>query len=444
MRHLYSKRRNVFLFIIIGVFSGVLLCAPYVFANSEKSSWYDSLDLTWGGHLTARGSVSWPDDDSYHALVGLDPRYDGSGEVRLKTTLYVADWGTFDLHYETIFQKGDTLQARHELERIAPRLSQFAGQEVNDDRRLFDLTATLDEGDDSLWYHRLDRLAFTLSRDWGTVRIGRQAITWGNGLLFNTMDLFNPFAPTDIEREYKTGDDMIVSQMYMQGKDVQVLYVPRRNPATEDVEWEQSSLAGKIHLRRGRYEFDLLLAGHYDDLVVGGGCVGFLGRAIWRVDGTLTFLRQEQDAADDMAVALTANMDYSWTWQQKNWYGLIEFYYNSLPEGEYADALTQALLKRLERGELFTLGNAYLGGQLHVEPHPLFNTYLTLITNLSDPSGVIQPRAVWNVKQNFELTAGGSLYFGAEGTEYGGFELPGTGYLNTPSPTAFLWFTYYF
>jgi len=69
---------------------------------------------------------------------------------------------------------------------------------------------------------------------------------------------------------------------------------------------------------------------------------------------------------------------------------------------------------------------------LHVELHPLFNAYLTMITNVANPSGVIQPRATWNVTQNFELTLGGNLYYGAEGTEYGGFELPGTEYLNTP------------
>ena len=44
------------------------------------------------------------------------------------------------------------------------------------------------------------------------MRFGRQAITWGNGLVFNAMDIFNPFDPAAVDKEYKTGDDMIYGQ----------------------------------------------------------------------------------------------------------------------------------------------------------------------------------------------------------------------------------------
>ena len=68
----------------------------------------------------------------------------------------------------------------------------------------------------------------TFERDWGLARIGRQAVTWGNGFLFNPMDLFNPFAPTQIDRDYKIGDDMIFTQFPLkQTGDLQLLYVPR-------------------------------------------------------------------------------------------------------------------------------------------------------------------------------------------------------------------------
>ena len=35
----------------------------------------------------------------------------------------------------------------------------------------------------------------------------------GERVFFNPMDLFNPFAPTDIEREYKIGDDMAYAKI---------------------------------------------------------------------------------------------------------------------------------------------------------------------------------------------------------------------------------------
>lgn len=99
---------------------------------------------SWGDHLKTCGRVSWPDRDSYHALVGLEPRYDGAAEARLKTTVYFANRGSFELHYENLFQKGDTLRKRNELTQLAPGLQHVSEQTVNDRRRLFDLTATTD------------------------------------------------------------------------------------------------------------------------------------------------------------------------------------------------------------------------------------------------------------------------------------------------------------
>jgi hypothetical protein len=54
-------------------------------------------------------------------------------------------------------------------------------------------------------FHPAYRLALGIQPNWGLIRIGHQAVTWGNGLLFNPMDLFNPFSPSDIERDYKIG-----------------------------------------------------------------------------------------------------------------------------------------------------------------------------------------------------------------------------------------------
>ncbi len=79
-----------------------------------------------------------------------------------------------------------------------------------------------------------------------------------------------------------------------------------------------------------------------------------------------------------------------------------------------------------------------------MELHPLFNIFLTSINNMSDPSGFVQPYAVWNVTQDLELTLGGILYYGESETEYGGFTIPGTEFHLTRPDAAFLWFTYYF
>jgi len=148
---------------------------------------------------------------------------------------------------------------------------------IDDNRRLLDLTRIVAQNRRHILYHRLDRLNLTLTRPWGMIRLGRQALTWGNGMVFHPMDLFNPFAPTAIAKDYKTGDDMAMAQVAIGSTgDLQILYVPRRHPITRGLKWGQSSLAGKYHLSMERIEMDLMTAYHFDDIVIGIGTTGTL------------------------------------------------------------------------------------------------------------------------------------------------------------------------
>ena len=103
-----------------------------------------------------------------------------------------------------------------------------------------------------------------------------------------------------------------------------------------------------------------------------------------------------------------------------------------------------AITERLARGELFVLGRNYLSGHIQVELHPLFKIFFTAINNIHDPSGILQPYATWDITQNLQMTGGLNVYYGAKGTEYGGFLLPGTDIRSKSPDNAYLWFIYYF
>jgi hypothetical protein len=183
-----------------------------------------------------------------------------------------------------------------------------------------------------------------------------------------------------------------------------------------------------------------LASKHFEDHVIGIGSTWYLGDAAWRLDGTWTFL----DDADDY-LSLVANMDYSWIWFDKNFYGFLEYYFNGLGKDDYADALQDLnISERLARGELFVLGRNYLSGQIQIELHPLFQFFFTAINNVENPSGIIQPYATWDIAQNLQLTGGLSVSYGAKGSEFGGFTLPGTDIRSKSPDNAYLWLTYYF
>jgi hypothetical protein len=408
------------------------------------------IDVQWGGYLRGIGTVSFPDDRSIYGLVGTGPYDDGQAELRLKNRIFIGSRWVVETHYELVGQFGDTLEKAHELDRLLPAstVEELTGPTtINDDRRLFNLTHTLGTGDSYVAYHRLDRLNLTYTPDWGTLRIGRQALTWGDGFIFNPMDLFNPFPPTTILRDYKVGDDMAFLQLPAGMGDLQLLYVPRRDLADGHVEGDQSSYAGKFHLTTaGPLEMNFMAARHYGDDVFGLGAVGVLGGAAWRTDAVYTLLTSED--AQHGFLQLTANLDYAWQWRGRNFYGFIEFYYDELGRTErYAQALNDVpLRRRLERGELFTLGKTYLAGQLEIELHPLVHAYWTAIVNLSDPSSILQPRLVWDVTSNVQLIAGAALHWGGHGTEYGGFDTTAAGrtVAVAPADQLYLWLSYNF
>ena len=188
-----------------------------------------------------------------------------------------------------------------------------------------DLTHTITEKDSYILVQRLDRLNLSFRHDRGMIRIGRQTITWGNGLIFNPMDVFNPFPPADVQRDYKVGDDMALAQVSLPAAaDLQLLYVFRRDPDTNNLEADRNSLAGLLHFAVGTTEFDVMATRHYDDYVVGLGSTGILGGAAWRMDVTATFLDDGSGQNTQNYISGVVNMDYSWTWCGKNFYGLLE------------------------------------------------------------------------------------------------------------------------
>jgi hypothetical protein len=346
-----------------------------------------------------------------------------------------------------VLSGGDTRAAADDLASLfggAVPAEILPGGVLSDDRRLMNLTRVLREEDGAVSYHRIDRLALTLSPDWGNVTAGRYAVTWGNGFLFNPMDLFNPFSPTDIERDYKMGDDMLLVQVPKQaGGNFQMLYVPRRDPFFGDIAWEESSLAGKVHLFQGSMEFDLLAAKHFKDHVFGVGGSGYLGDAAWRMDFTWT--RLDHDSPDPDYPSLVANLDYSWTWWEKNLYGFLEFFYSGIGNDDARESLFDPeVASRIARGELFTLGRTYLAGSLRLEVHPLVNFFFTAIANVGDSSGLLQPRFTWDVTPNVQILAGANIPWGPVGSEYGGIPIAGTPYTTRAADSVYAWVSYYF
>lgn len=376
-----------------------------------------------GGRVSPQvGVTTYPDDSVFQDVFGSSS-VDSALDARFVLDIRQGRWN-FDIDYQLIGVYSDRLEFTREL---PPELRILFPHLPNDRTRLFDLTHVFTDSGKSAALQRLDRLAADFSTEHVVMRFGRQAITWGNGLVYNVMDIFNPFDPAAVDKEFKTGDDMIYGQfLQTNGNDLQAVMVLRRDPITEDVEADQGSLAFKYHHMGNANEFDGLLAQHYGDTLAGGGVNQSIGGAVWRGDITVTFAEEET-----VASAVTS-ISQSWIWAGKNVSGLAEYFYNGFgqSDGCYSpDCLAEnpELLARIARGELFNLGQHYLALSTMIELNPLFLLTPNVFMNVGDPGALLQLFFQNDLRQNLQLWSALNIPLGADGTEYGGAatEIPG-------------------
>jgi len=396
-------------------------------------------DWTFGGHTKYQYIHTRIPDDSVLQGISGDNMQDHNLGVRLNVSARRERWD-FSAHAQLITVHSDTLSGFRDLPQVI-----FPGADIiNDDRRWFNLTHELHNEGKNATLLRLDRLSVAYTGDKAVIRFGRQAISWGNGLLFTPMDIFNPFDPAAVDKEYKTGDDMLYGQYLLDnGNDIQAVGVVRRNPVSGNVEQDASSVAVKYHGFLGSKEFDLLVAEHYGQSVLGLGASTDFGGAIWRGDLVWT------DTDSGSVFSAVGGASYSWILAGHNWTGFLEYYYNGFGQagGDYSAAGLAGnpeLLQRLARGELFNLARHYLGASVTVEVTPLLNFTPNVFINLTDPSALAQLVLTYNWKQDFQLLAALNIPIGPNGSEYGGIEagLPGL-YIST-GPSLFAQLAWYF
>ena len=388
----------------------------------------DETEYELGGHLKGRFSAdAFASDSFFHDLTGSGASALES-ELRVNFSAGRGPW-SLDAAWQLYAGYGD----RIELARLAGGAPMpAAAYRQGDERRLFDLTDVFRDEGRSVALHRLDRLALTWSKERLVLKVGRQAISWGNGLVFSPMDIVNPFDPTAVDTEYKSGDDMVYAQLLRgNGDDVQAAHVFRRDPLTGDRAPGEATSALKYHGIAGEAEYDLLIARHHDVTTLGIGGNAGIGGAVLRGDVVVS----DGDSGTD--VQLVANLSYSWLWGERNVSGIVEYYFAGFgqPSGRYTPEALLAnpeLLARIRRGETFTLGRNYLAGGITIEMSPLWLLTPNLFLNLDDGSALLQGVTRVSLGDNAEFLGALNLPLGAGGTEFGGIVAPvGDTYLST-------------
>ncbi len=352
---------------------------------------------------------------SLAALLGERNLNDALGNFRLTWEPRKGPW-SFVFHDELAADVGDTpaLVARENALGIFP---------TPPPATLFDLTQDLAGQSHLSLTNRIDRLSLGYASGPLVVRAGRQALTWGAGLVFRPMDLFDPFAPDATDVEYKPGTDMLYGQyLFVDGSDLQFVIVPRPERRGQAPTSNASSYALHYHAAFGALQTTWLVARDHGDWVAGLGLNGPLEGATWNAEIVPTFVR------GGGYVSLIANLSDAVTLADRDATLFAEYFRNGfgLATRDYAFAdLPTPLKDRLLRGQVFDTGRDYIAAGATLQATPLLQLAPTLIANLDDASLYGLMETTWSLRENLNLVGGVQIPVGPSRTEFGGVPLMG-------------------
>ena len=170
-------------FLLVVLFSG----APFMSAwGSDQGG--AVTDWNFGGHTKYQYIHTLVPDNSVLQSISGDSLQDHYFAARLKISARRQRL-EYEAHVQLIVAHSDSLSRFQEL----PGLITPGPDVINDDRRWFNLTHEMSNKNKNASLVRLDRFSVGYTGDKTVIRFGRQAISWGNGLLFTPHGYSQPF-----------------------------------------------------------------------------------------------------------------------------------------------------------------------------------------------------------------------------------------------------------
>ncbi len=300
-------------------------------------------------------------------------------------------------------------------EGTSPRaLGGGTGLAASGSRRFFDLEREHTANPGQSLRSEIDRLNLRWDGAHARVVVGRQAITWGVNFFWPVLDLFAPFAPDRIDRDYKTGVDAVRVTVPLGSFSELELVGAGQGQRTPD----ELSYGGLVRLHRGAIDYGFMAGSFHTDTVLGGFVsadvrgtgirteiayteIGDFEADLRRASfGRANFWRATLGVDRQLTPTITLTAETTW-----NGFGASD-------PARYSEV---AQADRVRRGEITSLGRWYSGIALSVRPHPLLLVSANLLANWTDGSVLLQPSAGWSLTQSSDLLFGVIAGFGDHG-----------------------------
>jgi len=279
--------------------------------------------------------------------------------------------------------------------------------------RITQLDNAISTTDAYSYRHELDRALVALHYERVDLTVGRQAVGWGRGVVFSAIDVFAPFSPLEIDREWRRGIDAVRADVRL--TDISSLGVV----GAFGESWDDSALLGRIRGRSGSGLFDgeFVFGKRAEDTMYAGAFAATVWEA--EVHGELAFFDTPEEFVNgglfgDDGPAAKAVLGASYTFNVGN--GLTvwaEYHFSGFGSEDMAQA--QQRLQDPDYVERFLRGDTQIVGQhaTAIQASYLVNDLWTLnliwIASPDDGSGILTPGVNLTLSDNVTIVA--SIYF---------------------------------
>lgn len=262
--------------------------------------------------------------------------------------------------------------------------------------------------------HEIDRALIALHPDWGDVIIGRQAIGLGRGRLFNAVDLFAPFSPLEIDREWRRGVDALRIEYRLSATSaVEIIGVFGR-------QWDESAALVRWRGYFGHTDAELLAGRRAEDEFLGLVLSSALLEAEWHAEAAVFRTPQphpdgEPFGCDRIVPKLVLGLSY--TFNIGNGLTVLgEYHYSGFGVKDTQDISRQLSMpeyqNRYLRGDMQILGRHAMGFQTSYPINESLQAGTNLFISPTDRSGILSPSLRWDFSRTGSFTLAGYLAWG--------------------------------
>ena len=375
-----------------GCVLGLLLAAGVVRADAPLV-WHSALEVT-GVTAQAPAQTAAPAPDSAELLTRL----------RLTGEWKPSDLLNGEVAYE---QQGQLSTAALPPAFITPY-------------RVAPLAGALIDGDSLRYRQELDRAFLTWQRPRGEVTVGRQAVGLGRGLLFSAVDVFAPFSPLEIDRQWRPGVDGITADMRL-GSTASLgeVAILGENPV------DDSFILRARGFQQG-IDAEVLAGKHAEDLLTAAVVSAPVGQMETHAEAAFFRIPDAQAAHVPGWHPVIPKATLGGSYQANignGLYLLAEYHYSGFGGGTPAEiaALEKnpAFLTRLARGDMQIAGRQAVGTQASYPLDAARTVSLTAVASPRDGSAVLIPTLTCNPTDHTTWLVSLYLPNGSAHSEYG-------------------------